>query len=415
MNEVQPSRDQIQLRSSTDALFHFPVGYHRLHHDVSLNFQMNRFYNWVGDTQMLDEMRAVVPRIADYTDFTREFLGLAEQALSNGQWLKGAFYLRAAEFFMLPSDQAKRPTRQRFLQLIKTHYGVTETDHSTIPYEDGALSAYRFTPPVPKGAIVMFGGFDSYIEEWFAVIFALRDAGYEVIAFDGPGQGTALEDFNLPMTHEWEQPVKVVLDYFDLDDVSLLGFSLGGELVIRAAAYEPRVRRVIADDVLTDFSEVVLRQVSPVVRLMLTALLKVNAARAVNTLVRRATKRSLVIEWGVQQGMHVTGSRSPYEFLQKVRWLRTTAVSARVTQDVLLMAGAEDHYVPLHQFYDQTETLRNVRSLTARLFTRAEQAQNHCQIGNLALSLQVVVGWLDATTLANSRRGTVCVHILENS
>ena len=401
MSEVQPSEDQIQLRSSTDAPFQFPVGYHRLHPDVSLNFQMNRFYNWVGDTQMLDEMRAVAPRIVDYTDFTREFLALAEHALANRQQLKGAFYLRAAEFFMFPSDPVKRPTRERFLQLIKMHYGVTETDHSTIPYEGGALSAYRFTPPAPKGTIVVFGGFDSYIEEWFAVLFALRDAGYEVIAFDGPGQGTALEDFNLPMTHEWEKPVKVVLDYFDLDDVSLLGFSLGGELVIRAAAFEPRVRRVIADDVLTDFSEVVLRQVRPVVRFMLTALLKVNAARAVNTLVRRATKRSLVIEWGVQQGMHVTGSRSPYEFLQKVRWLRTTAVSARVTQDVLLLAGEQDHYVPLHQYYDQIKTLRNARSLTARLFTRAEQAQNHCQIGNLALSLQVIVGWLDAMMLAH--------------
>jgi hypothetical protein len=103
--------------------------------------------------------------------------------------------------------------------------------------------------------------------------------------------------------------------------------------------------------------------------------------------------------WMIRQGMHVTGSRSPYEFLQKVRSLRTAAISARVTQDVLLMAGEQDHYVPLHQFYDQIKTLRNVRSLTARLFTRAEQAQNHCQIGNLALALQVIVGWLDAMML----------------
>jgi len=176
----------------------------------------------------------------------------------------------------------------------------------------------------------------------------------------------------------------------------LLGFSLGGELVIRAAAYEPRVRRIIADDVLTDFSEVVLRQVNPAIRLLLTALFKVKAACAINTLVRLATQRSLLIQWGIQQGMYVTGSRSPYEFLQDARWLRTTAVSARVTQDVLLMAGEHDHYIPLHQFYDQIKTLRNVHSLTARLFTRAEQAENHCQIGNLALSLQVIVGWLDA-------------------
>ena len=397
MNREQRSEAPTDRRSSSGALFQFPAGYHRLHPDVSLNFQMNRFYNWVGETRMLAEMREVAARIADYTDFTREFLALAERALTNGRCLEGAVYLRAAEFFMLPTDSAKRPTRERFLQLVKEHYGVAESDHSSIPYEGGALSAYRFTPPAPTGTIVVFGGFDSYIEELFAVMFALRDAGYDVIAFDGPGQGTALEDFNLPMTHEWERPVQVVLDYFDVDNVSLLGFSLGGELAIRAAAYEPRVRRVVADDVLTDFSEVVLRQVSPVVRFTLTALLKIHAAPVVSALVRRAMQRSLVIEWGVQQGMHVTRSRSPYEFLRNVRSLRTAAVSARVTQDVLLMAGEEDHYVPLHQFHDQIKTLTNVRSLTARLFTRAEHAQNHCQIGNLALSLQVIVGWLDAT------------------
>ena len=27
----------------------FPVGYHELHLDISVNFQMNRFYGWVGE------------------------------------------------------------------------------------------------------------------------------------------------------------------------------------------------------------------------------------------------------------------------------------------------------------------------------------------------------------------------------
>lgn len=67
------------------------------------------------------------------------------------------------------------------------------------------------------------------------------------------------------------------------------------------------------------------------------------------------------------------------------------------------MATEQDYYVPLHQFHNQIKTLRNVRSLTARLFTRAEQAKNHCQIGNLALSLEVIVGWLDAMTHAQTK------------
>jgi len=56
----------------------------------------------------------------------------------------------------------------------------------------------------------------------------LRDAGYDTILFEGPGQGAALELAHLTMTPEWEKPVKAVLDYFRLDAVTLMGFSLGG-------------------------------------------------------------------------------------------------------------------------------------------------------------------------------------------
>lgn len=35
----------------------FPIGYYELHPDVSINYQLNRFYNWVGDPGMLEEMR----------------------------------------------------------------------------------------------------------------------------------------------------------------------------------------------------------------------------------------------------------------------------------------------------------------------------------------------------------------------
>jgi hypothetical protein len=72
----------------------------------------------------------------------------------------------------------------------------------------------------------------------------------------------------------------------------------------------------------------------------------------------------------------------------------TASISSRLTQDVLLMAGAEDHYVPVHQLPDQIATLTHVRSLTARLFTRAEQAQNHCQVGNLGLAFRTMIDWM---------------------
>jgi hypothetical protein len=33
--------------------------------------------------------------------------------------------------------------------------------------------------------------------------------------------------------------------------------------------------------------------------------------------------------------------------------------------------------------------------VTARGFTREEQAQNHVQVGNIALSVRVMLDWLD--------------------
>jgi hypothetical protein len=42
------------------------------------------------------------------------------------------------------------------------------------------------------------------------------------------------------------------------------------------------------------------------------------------------------------------------------------------------------------------DTLTNVRSPTARTFTRQEQAQNHVHDGNFGRSLNVILNWLDS-------------------
>lgn len=118
-------------------------------------------------------------------------------------------------------------------------------------------------PGTPKGVIVVCGGFDEYTEEIFPLLLATADAGCRVVAFDGPGQGGALEEQGVVMTAEWERPVAAVLDHFGLDDVALVGISLGAGLVIRAAAFEPRIRRVIALDVLDDLLDCLGRQAFP--------------------------------------------------------------------------------------------------------------------------------------------------------
>jgi pimeloyl-ACP methyl ester carboxylesterase len=288
-----------------------------------MNFQVNRWFGWVGEQGMLDEMRNVAPRIANYADWKREFLALAETVASAGHLLRAGFYFRSADFFMRTDDSDRRNARVRFLGAIRSVYGLDQLDRHEIPYAahgaKGTLPAYRFTPGRCKGTIVFFGGFDSYIEELTSAFLYLRDAGYEVVAFEGPGQGGALNDSGLHMTAEWRLPVKAVLDYFQLDHVTLAGLSMGGCLVIRAAAFEPRIDRVIAYDVYPDALDTTLRQVKPLLRRLLKGLLLLRAAPEVNAMVKRVRKTSPIAQWGIDEGMHVTGASSAYEYFRRTQ------------------------------------------------------------------------------------------------
>jgi alpha-beta hydrolase superfamily lysophospholipase len=382
--------------SDQEIINRFPVGYYPLHPNVSLNFQMNRFWGWVGDKQMLEELRAAGTRIASYDDWAREMFDLSDKALAAGRRLPAAYYAKMAIFFLDPSDPRVKPALQRFLDNVLAENGVTPEDHHLVPYKQTHLSAYRLTPAQPRGTIVVFGGYDSYILEWLPAALALRDAGLDAVIFDGPGQGAVL-DAGTPMTPDWRLPAAAILEYFKLTDVTLMGFSLGGCLVIRAAAREPRISRVIAMDICTSLSEASTRGFGASGLSVIAANSGRIPAPVVNAAVAAAGKTDLLTDWVIAQGERVMGVATPADLFQAWREYRTDDVSPLVIQDVLLMAGAKDHYIPLQMLPDQLMTLTAARSVTARVFSEAESAQNHCQIGNMGLALKVIFDWLDET------------------
>ena len=66
-----------------------------------------------------------------------------------------------------------------------------------------------------------------------------------------------------------------------------------------------------------------------------------------------------------------------------------------VKQDVLILTGKEDHFIPFKMHDKQVKALTNASSVAARVFTKEDQAQNHCQIGNLGLALDVMAEWIE--------------------
>jgi pimeloyl-ACP methyl ester carboxylesterase len=296
---------------------------------------------------------------------------------------------------MAPDDPRKAPARTRFVESMRDLYEVTL---DRVTYQNGWLPRFDLHPEqAPKGPpVLLFGGFDSYIEEFLPMLVAIVAAGHRVIAFEGPGQGGALEEAGLPLTHAWERPVSAVLDHYGLDDVTAVGISLGGGLVIRAAAFESRIKRVVAFDILDDFLEVLGGQIAPRITPLLRALLAIRAHSVVNAAGRMAAARRPVSRWGLWQGMHVTGTSSAFDFLAAARALNTRSIAGKVTADTLLIAGADDHYVPLHQLHSQARNLTAARSVTTRVFTAAEDASNHCQVGNFGACVREILTWADA-------------------
>ena len=371
------------------------VGWHSLHPDPSLNFQLNRWAAY-GGPQWLDEVRPVLPRLRDYESWRETFLALGDTAEAKGRSFAAALHVRCAEFFMVPGDPRKAPARRRFLALTHEAWPLPEASRQEIDMSGVRLPVIRLGRGGPHGVLVVFGGFDSYIEEFVPILLELARRGFDVVAFEGPGQGAVLEEQGVPMTAAWHRPVGAVLDALALDDVTLVGISLGGGLAIRAAAKEPRVQRVVAFDVLADFRACLLGQV-PRSRRPVAQVLSAGRAtgRLFDAMVRAVALHQPVVEWGIGQAMHVFGKPTPHEALAAARELSTTEISRDVRQDVLLLFGEDDHYVGRSQLDQQLGALRRARSVTARIFSRAEQAQAHCQVGNLPLAIDVIELWLE--------------------
>jgi hypothetical protein len=72
--------------------------------------------------------------------------------------------------------------------------------------------------------------------------------------------------------------------------------------------------------------------------------------------------------------------------------------SAQVAQDVLLMCGEHDGFQPPSLTCAQAKALTAARSVAVRMFTKAEHADQHCQIGNIGLACRLLTTWLRNTS-----------------
>ena len=362
--------------------------------DPGMNYTLNRPLLDGTSPARLKEVSGIVPKIRDYETWGSAWLDLAKKAETEKRWLDAASYYHGAEFY-LPAGDVRNGLYDDFARnWTRGMEGVTGYERIAVPYPGGHLPGFRLQAKGKERSTFVFnGGYDSFVEEFYAFLLPLTELGFTVIAFDGPGQGGALRQ-GIYFEHAWEKPAKAVIDNFKLDTVDWLGASCGGYLSIRAAAFEPRIKHVISMPTSYSGLDMTLKQMRPGKAQKLVSLFKAGDREATEALIERERLPSSVFEWCITQGMHITGTKTPWDFLLSIEQHSLDGILHHVKQDILLTEGEQDHLFDADWIYRTMRELVCARSVTARVFTAREGAEQHCQLGNSAAARREIVRWL---------------------
>ena len=103
--------------------------------------------------------------------------------------------------------------------------------------------------------------------------------------------------------------------------------------------------------------------------------------------------------WSISNLIYITNTKTPMDAADVAFQLNEKNLhSELVKQDVLILTGEKDHFIPFKMHHMQVKALTNAKSVTARVFTKEEHAQNHCQIGNIGLALDTMIDWIKKTS-----------------
>ena len=374
-------------------------GVYKLNGERNFDYQLNRVINWDGGR--LEDIEPISGKIKNSDDWKRELIKLGDTAMSEERTGNAIAYYRMSEFFMYDGDPDKRNYYELATKLFYEYYAdYFEGDNPRIerydvPYENVKLPVMHVRPfGECKGKILIHGGNDSYFEEFLFSLLYLQEKGFEVYLFEGPGQGGVMRMQGMHFTHEWEKPVKAVLDFFDLSGITIVGISLGGYLAPRAAAFDKRITKVVAWSVFPCFQDILVSMQPQSTQRAFRTLMKLHARPLLNLVFGRKAKRSPIIDWGIKHGCYAYEAPDAYSYAKKLKLYDLAPVADRITQDMLILGANGDHFIDYRLIGREINMLTNVKSLTFRLFTDKEDAQNHCNVGNGKLALDTICEWI---------------------
>jgi dienelactone hydrolase len=255
----------------------------------------------------------------------------------------------------------------------------------------------------PRPTLILGNGYDGAQEEMLHVSgFATLERGYNVIVYEGPGQPTIRRGQNKGFIHDWERAVTPVVDYLfqqpevDSARIGLLGYSLGGYLSVRAAAFEHRLAAVIAVDGLWDIYKSFANNLLPPEWIKS---FEAGDATSLNDQIdefRSQTDNSTTLRWIIDQGLWSFNAEDLNGLLDGIKKMTLQGLEGQIQCPVYVGDAADDHF-----FQGQPGLVKENIGAKATLdtLTAADGAGHHCHVGAAVIMNQRLLDWFQDVVL----------------
>jgi predicted alpha/beta-fold hydrolase len=337
--------------------------------------------------------------ITEWTKTARHVEGLAEKSLAGGHkisareaFLRATTYYQAAFFLILDRDPRKAELYRKHIQCFDAAGALFDPPFESvrIPYEGKKLVGYFLKcDDKPRPTVLIQMGADGSCGQMYfsgGGAAALR-RGYNALIFEGPGQtGTYMEDHSLVYRHDWEVPVRAVVDYaltrpeVDPARIALVAYSMGGYYGPRAAAFEKRLAACVASGLMPDVAEIARSRTEGLARGKATG--QFNDQQ----------------KYLLHEHMPKYGFNKGIEDLPKLeaifRKMNLNGLEDKITCPFLnLQAASEGEAMNImaREFFDKLPNPKNKYVIT----TEDDGADMHCQKGNASYLHALVFDWLE--------------------
>ena len=181
-----------------------------------------------------------------YRELARQRLGENARLTAGEALVRASLCYHVGQIPATGMPELKRDLQERKVAAFRSAAPLLDPPAERLEIEhDGiALPGYLRLPAQGSGAcVVLVPGLDSTKEDFFSLSEMCLRRGLATFAFDGPGQGEARQQTVL--AEGYEACITTVLDFLiprvDSARIGLLGRSLGGHYILRAAAIDKRI------------------------------------------------------------------------------------------------------------------------------------------------------------------------------